>query len=211
MNRALRLAARVAAVAGVILAVLAVRVVSGSRHELQRGTQLLARGDEDAAILALRRAARLYAPGNPYSAEALERLLALGRAAEARGDLPAALAAYRAVRGAILGARGLTLPHRDVLAQADERIAALTVTAAGARGAGRTVEALRAQLEAPPGPRPGWTLLLLAGWLAWVAGAFAFAQRALDEEGRLLPRSARLWGTVLVVGFGSFVLGMALA
>ncbi|MCZ7683353.1 MAG: hypothetical protein M5U28_33035 [Sandaracinaceae bacterium] len=57
----------------------------------------------------------------------------------------------------------------------------------------------------------GWTLLLLAGWIAWTAGAFVFAQRAIDEEDRLRGREARIWGTVVVLGFGLFVIGMALA
>jgi len=53
--------------------------------------------------------------------------------------------------------------------------------------------------------------VLLLGWLAWTGGAFAFAQRALDEEDRVQSKPARLWGTVIVVGFGLFVIGMALA
>jgi hypothetical protein len=204
-----RPAIRGAAVAGVLLAVLAVRVVSASHTELQRGIQALARGDEHGAILALRRSGRMHAPGNPYSADALSRLMGIGRAAEARADTAQALAAYRAVRGAILASRSIYVPHGELLEQADARIAALSAESR-ARG-GRTEAIVLAELRAPPRPSLGWTLLLLAGWIAWVVGAFAFAQRALDEEDRLVGRAARVWGTVMVVGFGSWVLGMALA
>lgn len=211
MTRWLRPVSRAAAIGGVLLAVLAVRVVSASHAELHRGEQHLARGEEDAAILALRRAGRLYAPGNPYSREALQRLLAIGRAAEERGDVPQALAAYRAVRGAIMASRSVYVPHQDRLEQADERIAELTAEATRGRPGARPAATVLAELRAPLRPRLGWTLLLLAGWLAWIVGAFAFAHRALDEEDRVRPGAARLWGTVILVGFGSFVLGMALA
>jgi hypothetical protein len=209
VSRWVRPVLRGAAVAGVLLAVLAVRMVTGSHTELTRGAQLQARGDEDAAILALRRAGRLYAPGNPYSQEALTRLSDLGRAAEERGDTERALAAYRAVRGAIMASRSVYVPHPDLLQLADTRIAELSADPAA--GSERTAEVVLAELRTPPRPRLGWTLLLLAGWLAWVLGAFAFAHEALDEEDRLLARPARLWGTVIGLGLGCWVLGMALA
>ncbi len=189
MRRALRPLSRALAVAGVLLAVLAVRVVSSSHAELRRGEQLLAQGDADSAILALRRAARWYAPGNPYGAEA-----------ERAGETERALAAYRSIHGAIWSARSVYVPYRDRLARADERIAALT-------GGGEVL----AELRAPERPHVGWTILLLAGWIAWTAGAFLFAQRAIDEEDRVRGPAARLWGTVVVLGFGLFVIGMALA
>lgn len=201
MRRALRPALRFVAALSVLFAVLAVRVVTGSRAELARGESLEAARDLDGAILHYRRAARLYAPGNPYTVTALERLAAIGARAEAAGETDRALAAYRSIRGGVLATESFYVPHAAALAQADARIAALTGDA-GAR---------------PPGPDPlrrphvGWTLLLLGGWLAWTAGAFVFAQRALDEEDRVVPAAARLWGTVIVLGFGLFVIGMALA
>lgn len=210
MRRALRPALRALAVLGVLLAVLAVRVVTGSRAELRRGEQLLAQRDPDAAILSLRRAARWYAPGNPYGAEALERLLAIGAEAERAGDHERALAAYRAVHGAVMSTRSVFVPHREHLERADERIAALTSEVARGEPA-RTRRDVLAELRAPERPHVGWTLLLLAGWIAWTAGAFVFAQRAIDEEDRLRGREAGIWGTVVVLGFGLFVIGMALA
>ncbi len=210
MRRALRPALRVLAVLGVLFAVLAVRVVTGSRAELRRGEQLLAQRDPDAAILALRRAARAYAPGNPYGVEALERLWSVGAEAERAGDTERALAAYRAIHGAVMSTRSFFVPQRELLERADQRIAALTARAARDEPGGPSRDVLAA-LRAPERPYVGWTLLLLVGWIAWTAGAFAFAQRAIDEEDRLRGREARIWGTVVVLGFGLFVIGMALA
>lgn len=200
-----RVAVRSLAIAGVLLAVLAVRVVTGSRAELGRGQSFEAAGDVDGAMLAYRRAARLYAPGNPYGPRALERLFAIGRRAEAEGDPARALAAYRSIRGGILAARSVYVPHRAALSRAESRIAALS---SPSEPGGR---ATREALDEPRDPHLGWTLLLLLGWLSWTGAAFAFAQRAIDQEDRLVLGAARVWGTVFVVGFGVFVIGMAMA
>ena len=56
------IALQVVGVAGVALALVAVRVVLSSERELAEGEQLLSRGDRDQAIVHLRRAARWYAP-----------------------------------------------------------------------------------------------------------------------------------------------------
>jgi hypothetical protein len=211
-----RLIARGLAVAGVLLAVLAVRIVSGARTELQRGERLLGQRDPDGAILALRRAAQWYAPANPYNGAALDRLKEIAERAERDGEPARALAAHRAVRGAILSTRSFYVPHRERLDAANREIARLTRNAARERldPEGRSNErrqrVLR-ELRAPPRPKIGWTLLLLTGWIAWTGGAFVFAHRAIDEEDRIVPTAARIWGTVILLGFGLFVIGMALA
>jgi len=188
--RWVRTAAKVAAVAGVILVVLTVRVVTSSKSELEQGDRLRGSGDLVAAVTHYRRAARWYAPGNPHSAEALVKLAEIGREAEESGDTQLALSAWRAARAGINSTR----PPID---------------------AGKSHDELRrehlALLTATTRPNIGWTVVLLLGFAAWVGGAFAFVTRAVDEEDRLVPRLARRWGTVVVVGFGLFVLGMALA
>lgn len=211
MPRALRLGARGVAVVGVLLAILAVRAVTSARSELTRGDALSAAEDLDAAILAYRRSARWYAPGNPYVPEALDRLAAIATDAEAAGEVDRALAAWRSVRGAILSTRSFYVPHRDRLERAEEAIVRLTAEAAPPGRTEAVRRRTRTALHAPERPKTLWTLVLLVGWIAWTLGAFAFAQRALDEEDRVLAKPARLWGTVVVVGFGLFVIGLALA
>ncbi|MBX3269438.1 MAG: hypothetical protein KF729_04215 [Sandaracinaceae bacterium] len=211
MARVLRLGARALAVLGVLVTILAVRAVGSARAELGRGDALREAGDLDAAILAYRRAARWYAPGNPYVPEALDRLAAIAEAAEAGGDRARALAAWRSVHGAIQSSRSFYVPHRDRLTAARDEIARLVAEGAPAGRAESARRRTRERLDAPERPRVAYALLALAGWIAWTAGAFVFAQTAIDEEDRLLGRPARLWGTVVVAGFGTFVLGLALA
>lgn len=207
----LRTAARVMAVAGVLLAVLAVRVVTSSHAELRRGERLERSGDLDGAIIAYRRSARWYAPGNPYCTRALDRLGRLAETARETGDTDHALAAWRSVRGAILASRSVFVPHGARLSRAEAAIVELTGELAPPADQSDARAHERAALAEPARPGIAWTLVLLFGWIAWTLGAFAFAQRGLDEEDRLQSGPARLWGTVVVVGFGLFVIGMALA
>jgi len=200
----------------VLLAVIATRVVTSSRAELAQGHTLRGRGDVDGAIVHYRRAARWYAPGSPYHVEALDALGALGRAAAARGDVEQALSAYRGVRAAILGARSFYTPETARLAAANRRIADLmSQQPAPPVDAGKTRERIAAEhlalLEAPMRPNIFWTIVLLLGFAGWVAGAFLFVARAIDSDDRIVGKEARRWGTLVVVGFGLFVLGMALA
>lgn len=207
----LRLAARLVTLAGVLLAVLAVRVVSASRTELQRGERAEERGDVDSAIVAYRRAARWYAPASPYPPAALDRLAALATRAEDNADPETALAAWRSARGAILATRSLYVPFAARRRHAEEQIVRLVQAQANDAGRERARRRASDAFARPVGPHLGFTVLLLLGWLAWTAGAFVFAQRAIDEEDRIQPVAARVLGTIVVLGFGLFVIGMALA
>lgn len=211
MKRLLRTVLRAFAVAGVLSAVLAVRIVSASQAELHRAERLRMRDDLDGAILGYRRAARLYAPGNPYSKLALDRLAALARQAEDGRQLERALAAWRSVRGAILASRSFYVPHRERLEQAEDAIADLTATLSPYAERADARRQTREALVDPARPVLGWTVLALVGWLTWTGGVIVFTYRALDEEDRLLAPPALLWGTVIVAGFGCFALGLALA
>ena len=211
MSRTLKLGGRILALVGVVFAVIAVRAVVSSRSELQRGDLLRESGDLDAAMLAYRRAARWYAPANPYVPQALDRLELMANEAASAGDGERALLAWRAVRGSILSTRSFYTPHRTRLERAEQAIIEASAQAAAPRRRAQTRQRLAAAMDAPNGPLLPWSLLLLFGWITWTGGAFVFAQRAIDEEDRVRPQAARLWGTVILVGFGLFVIGMTLA
>jgi hypothetical protein len=207
---------RFAAFGGIVLALLAVRVVSSSRDELRRAERFFAENDVDAAIVHYRRAARWYAPGSPFHVVALNRLASIGRRAEQQGDIELALTAYRAIRSAIMSARSFYTPETGRLGAANRRIADLMVSLPPpAIDAGKSREQLRkahlALLEANRAPDTLWTVVLLIGFIGWIGGAFIFTARAVDEENRLIPGAAARWGTVILICLGLFILGMAFA
>jgi hypothetical protein len=183
---------------------------------VQQADSLVAQSDVDGAVVHYRRAARWYAPGSPYHVRALDQLARIGHEAEASGDGERALGAYRAVRGSIMAARSFYVPERARLRAANERIAALmSELPAPGMDAGKSRDQIRREhlglLERDPGPSVLWTLVLLLGFFAWVSAAFVFSVRAIDEHDRWVVPEARKWGAVMVLGFGLFVLGMALA
>jgi hypothetical protein len=188
----------------VCLAIVTVRVVWSSRVQWRAAQS--ASGDE--RIAALGRAARLYAPGNPYARRALASLTELGRAGG-----PDALAAFREVRSAILATRSFYTPHRALLEEANQRIAQLS--AAGepdSRGTPAEREAWHAaRLAQDDSPSVPWTLVALAGLAGWVGAAFGFFLRGTDEHDRLRPRPALAWAVGVVAGLTLFFLGLARA
>ena len=192
------------AIALVALALVAVRVVWSSRTEWRAAES--STGEQRLTHLGL--AARLYAPGNPYSRRALDALAELGRA-----NGPDALQAWQAVRASILATRSFYTPHRELLAEANARIAeGMAARDLPSRG---TIEARTAwhaaRLAADDAPSVGWTLLALLGLAGWIGSAVAFILRGLDERDRLRPRAAITCALGVVVGLALFFVGLARA
>ena len=217
MSRAARSTlARLAGILLVVLIVLGAKVAVAGRAELDEGLRAEAAGELDAAIAHHRRAVRWFLPVAPWADTALERLLAIGAAAEEDGDPALALSAYRSVRAGVMAGRSLWIPHGEVLRRADERIAQLMaagdVPPSDARldAEGREARYLEL-LEEDRDPALGWALLALLGFGLWIAGAYGVFTRALDRDDRFVETELRTWGTVFVLGFGCFALGLALA
>jgi hypothetical protein len=216
MAAVVRFALRALAIGALVLSAFTVRVVLSARAELELGDRQRDDGDAEAAVLHYRRAARWYAPLSPYHERALVELGRIAAGAEMEGNVELALSAHRAVRSAVLSTRSFYVPERARLEAANRRIAALM---AGLPPPPMDSGKSRAQLEREhlallqhdPDPKLGWTLLLLAGFFGWVFGAFAFTQRAIDDDDRFVPREALRWGAVIGVCFALFVLGMSLA
>jgi hypothetical protein len=214
--RFIRGSIRIAVLVVLLLAVLTVRVVTSAAAELAIADRALGEEDLDEAILHYRRAARWYAPGSPYHVTALERLAAIGAQARQQEDTGRALSAYRAIRAAIVSSRSFYTPESARLKTANGHIAELMASQRPpSTDAGKSSEQRRGEylvlLEARSGPKPFWTWVLLIGFIAWVAAAYAFTVFAIDSQNRFIGREVKRWGTVIVVGFGLFVLGLALA
>jgi len=176
------------------------------RRELELAAEASELRDVDAQIEHLGRAARWRVPGFGHDEAAVDALMELGAAAEARGDAGSqrALAAYREVRRALLGTRGLFVPQRERFHEANERIAVLMAaqeerfgTDVGGRGDPYAYHL--ELLEEVPGPKPGRALFAALAFVAWLAAAGGFLVRGLDERGHLRPAPAVRWGGAAVV------------
>ncbi|NMC68439.1 MAG: hypothetical protein GYA57_00050 [Myxococcales bacterium] len=233
--------ARIVSVSVVVLALAAALVVARvwrvSRDEWRAGEALVAEynrrageepppgaGIEDPrrallreAIVRYREAALWYLPGNPYGRRAVERLLLIGQRGEQDADDDLALYAYRAARSAIQATRTFAVADPDGLSRADRGIARVSARlerpAAGAEPAtpAERERRHRARLAEADDPDPWYSLLAGAGVALWIAGAFVFVLRGLDERCRLRLGPAVRAGLVVAVGVAAWLAGLALA
>lgn len=208
--------ARGAAIALAFVAVIAFRVVYASASELALGDAALEREDREVAAAHYRRAVRWYAPLSPYPGRAIDRLERLAELAEREGDPAFALACHRSIRAGIMSTRSTYTPHGDALDRANRAIARLMT--AGPRppmDAARDRASLEAEhlrlLERTPRPSLFFVVLALLGFATWVSAAFAFGERAIDEDDRIIRRQALLVGAVFALGFVLFVVGLRFA
>ena len=208
----MRGALRAIALFAILLAIVAARVVWSSRGEWRAAVAAATNeaGGGDAEIVHLGRAARLYAPGNPYSRRAVDRLAAIGRDDPAR-----ALAAWRELRSAILATRSFYTPHRALLDEANARIAGLMADAEVAAGKSQAREPARAwhaaRLAQDEAPSVAWTLVALAGLAAWIGCALGLCLRGVGDDDRMRPRAALAWAAGVGLGLLLFFLGLARA
>lgn len=182
------------------------RAVWEGRRELELAELSAASGDEDAQVEHLGRAARWRVPGFGHDEDAIEALFALGEAAETAGESGSmrALVAYREVRRALLGTRGLWVPQADRFHQANERIAVLMAAqeerfGTDIGGTGDPYSYHLGLLEDVPGPRPGRAWLAAVTFVAWCGTVVGFFARAIDESARLRPAPAVRWGLATIV------------
>ena len=199
-------AIRVVSLFAILLAIVAVRVVWSSRGEWRAA--IAASGDDE--LLHLGRAARLYAPGNPYSRRALDKLAAIGR-----DDPSRALAAWRELRSAILATRSFYTPHRPLLDEANARIADLMADAELAAGTQLARDKARAwhaaRLAQDEAPSVAWTLVALLGLAAWIGSAVGLLLYGIGDDDRLRPRAALSWALGVAGGLALFFIGLARA
>lgn len=169
------------------------RVACEARSELAQAEDARAAGDEDGEIMHLGRALRWRLPGASQDDIAVARLLALGEAASERGDGGAALAAYREVRSALLGSRALDVPHADVLADVDTRIAALMADEP------ETIAVRHAELRDESDRSRLGLLLAAATFIAWAWVTARLLLTGIDGKGRLVPGSGVRLGLLAFV------------
>jgi len=216
MGKASRTALTCLAVALAILGAVYVRVLVMARNHAGKAEAALAAGRTGDAVFHFGRAARAYAPLNPWNEQAMGRLWQIGRKAEIEGEGDTALHAYREIRSSILAARSLYTPHPDRLEQVNERIARLMARQPpppadeGKTEAERTLEHL-ALLADTPQPDPTWSALLILGFASWISACAAFILVGLDRDLRVRRRPALACAAVFVAGLGLWLAGMLLA
>lgn len=200
-----------------VLATIWLRAYLSGREELRIGLAAERAGDVEKALLHYQFAMRWYTPLADAPQQAAESLWTIALQAEARGDRATALTAHRDLRGAIYATRSLYDPFGHRLNAVNRRLARLTaeqqLSQASARG--RNLETLEADhlrlLELDPTPAPGWSLVVVLGFLGWVGGAFALIARGFGPDIRVRPKPFMRWASVTAICFAAWVVGLIYA
>jgi hypothetical protein len=203
-----------------VMGAVAWRVVSEGRRELAAGEAAFASGDLASATVRARRAAGAYVPLAEHVPRAYERLRVIATEAERRGDIEAALFAWRAVRSAAIGSRWLVFPHARERREADAAIARLSAAFRDAGGGpGRATAAqsgrrLAAALAVDEGPSRMGSLLVLGGLACIVGGGIWLTRRwPVGHGSETASHGRRIVGApavLVVAGFVGWLVGWLL-
>jgi len=178
----------VTVIAGLFAVVIAflIRNVVDANASLRAGDAARDAGEREMAILHFRHGLESYTPFGDANAQSLKRLLSMGDAAMARGDVDLALFAYRSGRFGILATRHLTVPFESYLAPIHRRIRNAESKRGGLeRRKGPRLEAYEARLPVRWKGFLGAALFLL--WLGTFPVLIRFGFDAFGARTRLLP------------------------
>jgi hypothetical protein len=56
-----------------------------------------------------------------------------------------------------------------------------------------------------------WSVIVEIGFIGWLGCAVGFIFRAIDDQNRLNKRSAAIWGSLIVLFYALWVLGLVKA
>ncbi|MCC6994115.1 MAG: hypothetical protein IT370_05755 [Deltaproteobacteria bacterium] len=199
-------AARWLAFALLLLTLAAIRVHCSAAGELAAARRAAAAGDTDEALTRYGRAVRWRLPG-PLAGPSDRAAAAMRDLARGAADHDPSLTerAQRELRGALLGARWLTPPHADWLAEANRALASTLAArdavraraGASSDGTGSTQAARERALARIPGPAPLHATVAVLLFLCSLAASLALAV----EVGRDAParRRCALFGAAVAV------------
>jgi hypothetical protein len=168
----------------VVLALLAFTsiVVLATARELSIGQAESSAADAAAdaadwpeAIARARAAAEAYVPGSPWPERGMRRLAVVGHGAEARGDEPAALLAYGAMRTAAVATRVPYGTTSHWLADANEGLARVAAAHEDVAHAPAAAQAMLDALRRDQGPGDAALVVLAFSAAATLGGLSALA------------------------------------
>jgi hypothetical protein len=199
-----------------LVAVLVVKVTSSAKQEFAIGEEAYTRGAYEVAITHYERAIKWYTPFSKTVRHAVEHLWQLGTEAEMRGDWHLALTAYQSLRASLYAVQSLYIPYYNWIPKTEERIAPLLAKIKAGEEPnteklGQDTARFAMQLQQHVGPYLGWSILVEVGFLGWVGTTVGLIWYVTDEAGNFARRRGLLWGSLIVVFFALWLLGMRLA
>lgn len=190
-----------------------VRAYYGSMKAYEQGETHLNEHRYVRAVTYFDRSMRWYTPLNPYVGRSAERLWEIGTEAEKQGNIRLSLIATETIRRAFYAARSFYTPGEDWIGKCDaklRRLAALQETGGPTSKAQESSEEETPRRRGSADPSNLWTMILefgLLGWIGSVIGFILFACKG-NEGWRISALPALLWGSLVVICFALWLIGM---
>ncbi len=193
------------------------KVAFSSRQQFQQAEAAFNNKDYSLAVRHYERAILWYLPIGGSVQDAAKKLWHIAETLEPT-DKKGALEAYRALRSGFYATRSFYTPGEDWIDRANVKIAHLmaeeTLYSEEDRNkslAQKTEEAL-AILNKPMKPDTFWSIALGIGFIGWVSGVSLFIWFAFKKEGtQLILRQSIKWGSVIIIFYALWIIGMARA
>lgn len=193
------------------------KVYFSSMQEFKTAENAFSQKDYPKAIQHYERAILWYVPVGGYVEPSAKRLWEIAETLESE-ESALALEAYRTLRSAFYATRSFYTPGQPWIDRANPRIARLMAGQTNYSEADRqksleqlTQEAL-VILERPMRPDPFWSFVVVLGFLGWATGVLLFIWRAFREGGtQVMLKQGIVWGTVIIVFYALWIIGMTRA
>jgi hypothetical protein len=210
---------RIAVLAALCVLAVVARVSWSGVAETRRARMFEQEGRWHEASVHYGRAIHMYLPGSPIPGRAGERLLALGAAAEERGEPLEARFCYEELRSGFLSVRSFYQPGQRFIDAAEEGLVPLMLADDRGNWPERTLPAaereaqVRGVLAEREDPSLFWVLVMGLGYLAWLGAAAMAILQGLPRHDRAPIRWPVVlrWGLISAVGYGLWLAGVAFA
>jgi len=204
---------RVLSLVGMFVAMLYAKTAYNARQDFALGEEAYTHGQYKNAITHYERAIKWYTPFSKTVRLAVERLWQLGIEAETREDWHLALEAYQSLRASLYAVQSFYVPYQSWIPKSEARLAPLlakTKTGTEQQEDKRAQDTARfaMQLQRHVGPHLGWSILVEIGFLGWIGATVCLIWYVVDEQGNFARRQGLLWGSLLVIFFALWLIGM---
>jgi len=191
------------------------KVYISSMKEFKIAEQAFSEKDYPTAIRHYERAILWYIPVGGYVEQSARRLWDIAVLLETE-DEKLALEAYRMLRSAFYATRSFYTPGQPWIDRANPKIARLMAEETHYSEADRkksiaqkTEEALEI-LERPMSPDPFWSMMVVLGFLGWASGVLIFIWCGFRAGStQVILKKGIVWGSVIVVFYALWIIGMA--
>ncbi|MCB9475381.1 MAG: hypothetical protein H6685_00805 [Deltaproteobacteria bacterium] len=196
----------------IALLMIVVRVLVGGVRENRVAGQYLAQGNIPEAMAAYDRSLHWYLPLSPTFSTAIDGMRSIAEDAEKSGDVETAVVAWRLLRSGMYANEWWILPHKSLVAEADERIARLVAKQGAGGDASREEQIYQkefALLTKQVGPNKAWAFLAVVAFFGWVAAVLFFIAKAFGPKDEFHRRPAAIYGGVFLVAYAVWMVALS--